>query len=128
MMASPVSGGEVVLGALGSAASQNPAMIKQAEEQLKGWETQPGFYTTLLNVFCDHGIDVNIRWQAVLYFKNGVDRYWRKNAPNGISDEEKAGLRLGLVKTVGEPVNQIAVQLAVTVAKVNRDDSLAAIN
>ena len=35
---------------------------------------QPGFYTTLLTVFVDHSMDVNIRWQAVLYFKNGVDR------------------------------------------------------
>ena len=35
---------------------------------------QPGFYTALLAVFSDYGIDVNIRWQAVLYFKNGVDR------------------------------------------------------
>ena len=38
------------------------------------WETEPGFYSILLNVFSDLGQDVNIRWQAVLYFKNGVDR------------------------------------------------------
>ena len=128
---------EVMLECLGRAASQNPAAIRQAEEQLKGWETevgwtqhphcftlvsQPGFYTTLLNVFSDYGIDVNIRWQAVLYFKNGVDRYWRKNSPNGIGEDEKAGLRAGLVKTVGEPVNQIAVQLAVIVSKAARFD------
>ena len=25
-------------------------------------------------MFVDHTMDVNIRWQAVLYFKNGVDR------------------------------------------------------
>ena len=65
-------------------------------------------------------VAVNIRWQAVLYFKNGVDRYWRRNAPNGLSEEEKVGLRSGLAKTVTEPVNQIAVQLAVIVAKAAR--------
>ena len=65
-------------------------------------------------------VAVNIRWQAVLYFKNGVDRYWRRNAPNGLSEEEKVGLRAGLAKTVTEPVNQIAVQLAVIVAKAAR--------
>ena len=32
------------------------------------------------------------------------------------------GLRAGLIKTVGEPVNQIAVQLAVIVAKAARFD------
>jgi len=26
-------------------------------------------------------VDVSVRWLAVLYFKNGVDRYWRRNAP-----------------------------------------------
>ena len=66
--------GQVVLEVLGRAASQDPAAIRQAEEQLKAWEAQPGFYTALLTVFSDMNIDVNIRWQAVLYFKNGVDR------------------------------------------------------
>jgi hypothetical protein len=47
-------------------------------------------------------------------------RYWRKNAPNGISEEEKVGLRAGLAKTVTEPTNLIAIQLAVTVAKAAR--------
>ena len=49
-----------------------------------------------------------------------VARYWRKNAPNCISEEEKVGLRAGLIKTLTEPTNLIAVQLAVTVAKAAR--------
>ena len=114
--------GQLVVACLREASSQNPASIKQAEERLKGWEAEPGFYTILLNVFTDLSLDVNIRWQAVLYFKNGVDRYWRKNAPNSISEEEKVGLRAGLAKTISEPVNQIAVQLGVTVAKAARYD------
>ena len=117
-----INAGQLVVGCLKEASSQNPGSIKQAEEQLKQWETEPGFYTILLNVFSDLSIDVNIRWQAVLYFKNGVDRYWRKNAPNAISEEEKSGLRAGLIKTISEPVNQIAVQLAVTVSKAARFD------
>ena len=117
-----INAGQLVVGCLREASSQNPVNIKQAEEQLKQWESEPGFYSILLNVFSDLSLDVNIRWQAVLYFKNGVDRYWRKNAPNAISEEEKAGLRTGLVKTITEPVNQIAVQLAVTVAKAARFD------
>ena len=27
-----------------------------------------------------HSVDVNVRWLAVVYLKNGVDRYWRNNA------------------------------------------------
>ena len=94
--------GQLVVACLGEASSQNPAVIKQAEERLKQWETEPGFYSILLTIFTDLSLDVHIRWQAVLYFKNGVDRYWRQNAPNAISMEEKVGLRSGLVKTISE--------------------------
>jgi len=122
MSCSSLSASQLVLSCLSDASSQNPAAIKAAEEQLRRFETEPGFYTILLNVFSELSLSVNVRWQAVLYFKNGVDRYWRKMAPNSISEEEKVGLREGLIKTVGEPVNQIAVQLAVTVAKAARFD------
>ena len=70
-----LSAGQLVLNWLHDAASQNPAAIKAAEEQLRKFETEPGFYTTLLNIFSNHSIAVNVRWQAVLYFKNGVDRF-----------------------------------------------------
>lgn len=113
---------EDLLVCLRNAASQDPLAIKQAVERLRLWEVEPLFYTTLLNVFTDYSIDASIRWQAVVYFKNGVDKYWRKNAPNCISEEEKVGLRAGLTKTVAEPTHLIAVQLAVTVAKAARFD------
>lgn len=33
------------------------------------------------NVMSDQSMDVNVRWIAVLYMKNGIEKYWRKNAP-----------------------------------------------
>lgn len=33
------------------------------------------------SIFNNHLLDVNVRWLAVLYFKNGIDRYWRRVAP-----------------------------------------------
>lgn len=45
----------------------------------------------LFQIFSDHSVEVTVRWLAVLYFKNGVDRYWRKTAPKAISEEEKVG-------------------------------------
>ena len=42
------SAGTVVLQALAQAPSQNTAELKPAEEQLRQWETQPGFYSVLL--------------------------------------------------------------------------------
>lgn len=112
----------LVLEVLQRASSQNPEILKPAETKLREWEDQPGFYTVLFNVISNHSIDLNVRWMAVLYFKNGVDKYWRKNAPGAISEEEKATLRQSLVSNLREPINQIATQLAVLVSKVARLD------
>uniref|UniRef100_A0ABI7YL21 Importin N-terminal domain-containing protein n=1 Tax=Felis catus TaxID=9685 RepID=A0ABI7YL21_FELCA len=84
--------------------------------------TQPGFYSVLLNIFTNHTLDINVRWLAVLYFKNGIDRYWRRVAPHALSEEEKSTLRAGLITNFNEPVNQIATQIAVLIAKVARLD------
>ncbi|XP_045068341.1 importin-11 [Coregonus clupeaformis] len=116
------SANSVVLQALTQATSQDTALLKPAEEQLRQWETQPGFYSVLLNIFNNHMLDVNVRWLAVLYFKNGIDRYWRRVAPNALSEEEKTSLRAGLITNFNEPVNQIATQIAVLIAKVARLD------
>jgi len=111
-----------VLSCLRDACSQNPNSIKQAEEQLRHWEVEPGFYTILMNAFTDYSIEASIRWQAVVYFKNGVDKYWRKMAPNAIREEEKVGIRAGLLRTFSEPENKIAVQIAVSISKAARMD------
>lgn len=116
------SASTIVLQALTQATSQDTAVLKPAEEQLKQWETQPGFYSVLLNIFTNHSLDVNVRWLAVLYFKNGIERYWRRVAPHSLSEEEKSSLRAGLITNFNEPVNQIATQIAVLIAKVARLD------
>uniref|UniRef100_A0A663N3W3 Importin-11 n=1 Tax=Athene cunicularia TaxID=194338 RepID=A0A663N3W3_ATHCN len=116
------SASSIVLQVLTQATSQDTTVLKPAEEQLKQWETQPGFYSVLLNIFTNHTLDVNVRWLAVLYFKNGIDRYWRRVAPHALSEEEKATLRAGLIANFNEPVNQIATQISVLIAKVARVD------
>ncbi|XP_054842546.1 importin-11 isoform X1 [Eublepharis macularius] len=116
------SASSIVLQVLTQATSQDTAVLKPAEEQLKQWETQPGFYSVLLNIFTNHTLDVNVRWLAVLYFKNGIDRYWRRVAPHALSEEEKSTLRAGLIANFDEPVNQIATQISVLIAKVARLD------
>uniref|UniRef100_A0A2K6FGB7 Importin 11 n=1 Tax=Propithecus coquereli TaxID=379532 RepID=A0A2K6FGB7_PROCO len=116
------SASTVVLQVLTQATSQDTTVLKPAEEQLKQWETQPGFYSVLLNIFTNHTLDINVRWLAVLYFKNGIDRYWRRVAPHALSEEEKTTLRAGLITNFNEPINQIATQIAVLIAKVARLD------
>lgn len=112
----------MVFQALQAACSQNTDFIKQAEEKLTQWETEPGFHRTLLNIFLNISLDVNVRWMAAVYFKNGVNKYWRVNAKNEIAREEKAQIRSQLMSNFNEPVSQVAVQIAVLVGKIARFD------
>ncbi|XP_042907797.1 importin-11 [Parasteatoda tepidariorum] len=112
----------IVLGALTKASSQNAELLKDAEIQLKSWETERGFYSILLNIACDINLHVNIRWLSALCIKNGVDRYWRKTAPNSIENEERIAIKQKLLMCLNEQVNQIALQFAVIISKIARFD------
>ena len=107
---------------LRNACSQNPELIKGAEMRLQSWEVLSGFHSVLLQILLDYSLDYSVRWQSVLYFKNGVERYWRKTLNNRISEEEKASLRKGLLECLAEPVTPIALQIAVLIGKVARFD------
>lgn len=60
------------------ATSQNPEILKQAEQKLSSWELQPGFYTALLKIVGNHSFDTNTRFLASIHLKNGVEKHWRK--------------------------------------------------
>lgn len=112
----------LVLETLQQAASQNPDVLKPAEEKLKSWNTEPGFHSYLINILKNRNIDNTVRWLGVLCLKNGVDKYWRKNAPNEIDSGEKQNLRQILLSDFQEPVPQIELQIAVIIAKIARFD------
>ncbi|KYQ60336.1 Importin-11 [Trachymyrmex zeteki] len=111
-----------VIEVLRQAVSQDPNVLKSAEETLKQWETQQGFYIALYNVLSNHSLAIEVRWMAVVYLKIGVERYWRKNAPNAIEDNEKEFLRQHLLRNFDEPMSPLAIQLAVLIAKIARFD------
>ncbi|KAK9506660.1 hypothetical protein O3M35_008554 [Rhynocoris fuscipes] len=112
----------IVLETLQRAVSQNTEILKPAEQKLQEWETQPGFYSILKDVFCNPSFDVNVRMLAILYFKNGVDKYWRPTAPNAIPENEKLPIRHSLISNFGEPIKPIARHFAVLTAKIARYD------
>eukprot|EP00899_Mesostigma_viride_P007297 jgi/Mesvir1/16569/Mv10108-RA.3 len=99
---------------------------RPAEEALTGYEERRGFCSCLLEILrnqaanADHGV----RWLAVVYFKNMVNRNWRgrRNSNTNITDEEKVYLRAQLLSLVGEPNQQISIQLALLVARIARID------
>ena len=105
-----------------AAMAQDPSLLRNFENQLKNLETCVGFHNGLLCLIADKSLENGVRLQAVLYLKNGIDRYWRKTAPNAIKDEEKWEIRSNLLQLYVEPVFPIALQLAVIVGKVSRFD------
>ena len=85
-----------------AASSQDPTGLANAENQLKTLEIQPGFHAALLvslekksntqfltkgkiwifqSSAADQSLNSGARLQAILYLKNGIDKYWRKTAP-----------------------------------------------
>ena len=45
---------------------------KLAEQQLRQWETQAGFHYLLQSIYLNLSNSLQIRWLAVIQFKNGV--------------------------------------------------------
>ncbi|EDO30947.1 predicted protein [Nematostella vectensis] len=113
-------GVDIVLEVLRQGSSQVPGLLRPAEQRLHEWERHCGFYQTLMQIFSNRSVDVNIRWLAVLYIKNGIDRYWRKTAPNALPEEEKLVIKQQLLLSIDEPVHQIATQVAVVISKIAR--------
>ncbi|XP_057379434.1 importin-11-like [Daphnia carinata] len=108
--------------ALQAGVSDNTALIKEAEIYLKTVESTPVFHLTLVEIITNTSIDVKVRWLASVYFKNGIDRYWRKNTSNSIPEGEKTILRQKLISHINEPVLQVATQLAIIISKIARYD------
>ncbi|CAH1407271.1 unnamed protein product [Nezara viridula] len=112
----------LVLDTLQRAVSQDSRIFKPAEQKLQEWETQPGFYCLLKDIFCNQNIDVSARLIAVLLCKNGVDKYWRPNAPNALTEEEKTAIKTSIISNFHVAEKQIATHLAVLIAKIARHD------
>ncbi|CAI5946817.1 unnamed protein product [Closterium sp. NIES-64] len=98
-------------------AALNEATRKEAEQALNAFETR--------EIISRKELDQKggARWLAAIYFKNSINRYWRaRRETQGISDEEKPVLRARLLELVADENSQVAVQLAVLIAKIARID------
>ncbi|AJV93567.1 Kap120p [Saccharomyces cerevisiae YJM1527] len=95
---------------------------KLAEQQLKQWETQAGFHYLLQSIYLNLSNSLQIRWLAVIQFKNGVDKYWRSTRINAIPKDEKASIRGRLFEMIDEQNNQLCIQNAQASARIARLD------
>ncbi|KAG9233175.1 armadillo-type protein [Amylocarpus encephaloides] len=118
----PLSPHQVYL-ALQSAGSSQQLQIQTGTQQLQVWETQRGYYTLLQAVYLDKSLPSEVRYLAIIQLKNGIDKYWRKTAPNAITKEEKVEIRSHLIEGgIDESNQRLALQNALVVAKVVRID------
>ncbi|KAI9744571.1 MAG: hypothetical protein M1818_002100 [Claussenomyces sp. TS43310] len=120
--AAPLSGHQVYL-ALQSASSSQQQFIQTGTQQLQTWESQPGYHSLLQAAYLDKSLPTEIRYLAIIQLKNGIDKYWRKSAPNAIKAEEKAQIRSQILSGgLNEADPQLALQSALAVSKIVRID------
>ncbi|KAI8056617.1 armadillo-type protein [Syncephalis plumigaleata] len=122
-MDSSASPRDRLLYALGEITLQDPTRLQAAEELLREWTTETGYFSTLQDIFLNKTLDQQIRLQAIIQLKNGIGRYWRRSAKsNALQREEKAIIRNRLFENMDEEISQLAIQNAVVVAKIARCD------
>ncbi len=106
---------------LQSSTSNDQQQIKTGAQQLQNWETTAGFYSSLQSIYVDYTIPVELRYLAILQLKNGIDKYWRKTAPNAIRKEERESIRSHLISSgITEPDPRLALQISVVIGKITR--------
>ena len=106
---------------LQSSTSNDQQQIKTGTQQLQNWETTAGFYSLLQSIYVDYSIPVELRYLAILQLKNGIDKYWRKTAPNAIKKEERESIRSQLISSaIMEPDPRLALQISIVIGKITR--------
>lgn len=104
------------------ASSPDPEIRATGNHMLQSCEGQPGFYISLWHLM-DHESDMKLKTLGLLYFKNGIDKYWRKNSRNGITEEEKQVLRPMILQFFGSHESKVLNNShSLIVAKIARYD------
>ncbi|RPB22907.1 ARM repeat-containing protein [Terfezia boudieri ATCC MYA-4762] len=118
----PLSHG-TLLEVLQAASSPSQQLVQSASTQLSKWETtDPRLWSLLQDAYLDQSLPTEVRWIAILTLKNGVDKYWRKSAKNSIPKEIKELIRNRLLSSIDEQSPQLAIQNAVIIGKISRQD------
>ncbi|KAL8922668.1 MAG: hypothetical protein Q9208_004981 [Pyrenodesmia sp. 3 TL-2023] len=106
---------------LAAAASTDSQQIKSGTLQLQCWEKHPGHYSALQTIFIDVSLPLEVRHLCIIQLKNGIDKYWRKTAPNALKKDEKDQIRARSIDSgTREPDSRLALQNALVIAKIVR--------
>ncbi|KAL4961329.1 putative importin 11 [Aspergillus stella-maris] len=110
-----------VLNSVIQAASSTQQQVQTATKQLQHWEKQEKYYTFLQDVFLDQSVPLEARYLAIIQMKNGIDKYWRKTAPNAIKKEEKENIKIRALQAgIVEPAPLLALHNAFVLSKIMR--------
>lgn len=120
----------MVIRVLRAATDTNHKIVVEAEKQLTEWETQPGFFRTMAHICVGTSTmakqtppEVNVRWMAAVFLKNGINKYWRRGVRQELPTEEKQEIRhLLLMNFINEPIPQVLLQVAVLMSRIARFD------
>lgn len=96
---------------------------KQAEEQLRFFEAQPGFTAYLLDLIIDGSVNLGVQVSAAIFFKNRVSNYWvvpdlKAPNPRYIQPAEKPSVKSKLIETLAKTYknNQLRAQLSAAIS------------
>ncbi|KAF2717063.1 nuclear transport receptor RANBP7/RANBP8 [Polychaeton citri CBS 116435] len=104
----------------------NADIRRQAEEELKIAEQNPGFSDALLNILQSEQ-DPGVRLSASVYFKNRINKGWQSAADEpptsaAISDQEKEAVRTRIVAVIASSQSNIRATLIVALQKILHAD------
>lgn len=112
---------QLVYKTLVQATGRQQQTVQVATEQLSNWETQPGYYSILQDIFGNSSVEHDVRLQAIIQLKHGVDKFWRKTSTNAIGKPEKVKIRSTALRFgVVEPSQYLALQNALVIGKIVR--------
>lgn len=97
--------------------------LKVSSQQLSNWEKTPGYYVLLQSLYADFALPQEVRFQAIIQLKNGIDKHWRKHSQTAIAKEDKERIRSSAIEAgVRESVSALALQNALMLSKIVRYD------
>ena len=112
---------DAVITTLTNASHPTAQSLKVATQQVGNWEKSAGYYVILQDVYADFSLAYEVRFQAIIQLKNGIDKHWRKTSFTPISKAEKERIRSRSIEAgAREPVAALSLQNALMLAKIVR--------
>lgn len=103
--------------------SSNNHQLIGAKQQLEEWQSREDYYPKLQAIFADRNVPYDIRFNAVIQLKNGIEKHWRRGSAAMILEKHKDELRPRILTSgLQESDRRLADLVALVVAKIARFD------